>query len=99
MKSSILRVLSNREFKAIQDKTGCDLATAKEDLESELRSYIKIQLSNDPLYIIRTGIDTVDRRSAIKRELKELITDCAVRIDREELDDLPLIKIIKEILR
>lgn len=85
-------------IKAIKDQKGCDLDTAKEQLESELRSFVKKQLFNDPLYILRTVSENAYNGFENRGQLNEFIADCAVRQANGSLNDIELDQLIKELL-
>ena len=71
---------------------------AKEELESALRKYVKMQRINNPMYIENTISKNANMQFAYRNVLNEIIADGKILIEKNLLKDIEMERLIKEVL-
>ena len=85
-----------RFYNTNREKYGT-IETAKSVLEEALRKYVKTQRVKDPLYVARVVSENA-QLSVEKKSLNELIADSKVLMERGELKDAELARLIGGVL-
>ncbi|KAB0578029.1 hypothetical protein F7P78_04675 [Fusobacterium naviforme] len=86
-----------RFYNTSREKYGT-IETAKSVLEEDLRKYVKTQRAKDPLYVAR--VVSRNAYSGTEREnLNELVADGKVLMERGELKDAELARLIGGVLK
>lgn len=85
-----------RFYNTNREKYGT-IETAKSVLEEALRKYVKTQRVKDPLYVARVVSENA-QLSVEKKSLNELIADGKVLMERGELKDAELARLIGGVL-
>jgi hypothetical protein len=75
-----------------------DLNDAKMQIESQMRKHVVNQMRSDPLYINKTVSVNAERSFYAKKSLNELIADANILVERNELSDNELNRLVKEVI-
>ena len=75
-----------------------DLNDAKMQIESSMRKHVVNQMRSDPLYINKTVSVNAERSFYAKKSLNELIADANILVERNELSDNELNRLVKEVI-